>query len=256
MDEIEAFRVLIRRLAGETPHDQVIASSRKLKAAVERVVKPLGLGKRLMFAHCIDKECPPCEWMIVKVQSSGQHALFEDWVLQTEQDLEARRETAAALELARAALNSLRRLSEIARLTPVQFHQILQDPDDDQILGIQLGVEPHPPEIFVLRDPAGGDAVADFVTVPRRVTLPEFRQIRYLPEQVGRKSASVHLLRDDGTLCKSTVDLYWGTVNEARKISYALHRHSWNGRALSAQVRDTMNAKGKIVRLEWVTGDY
>jgi hypothetical protein len=255
MDEIEAFRVLIRRLAGETPHSLVISRILRLKSALARVVKPLGIDKRLIFMHCIDEQIPPSEWLVVKVKASGQLALFEDWIDQLEQDLEARREAAAALNLARAALHALRRLAAVARLTPVQFHEILQNPDPQEELGIQLGVAPNPPEQFVLRDPAGRDAAADFINVPRRVTLDESRDIVCKVELVGTTSALVRLASDGGGFRKSRILLCWGQTKDARRISHALHRRSWNGQPLTLQVRNTLNAKGKIVRLEWVGGD-
>jgi hypothetical protein len=114
----------------------MISRALSLKSALARVVKPLGIDKRLIFMHGIDEHIPPCEWLVVKVKLSRQQALFEDWIDQLEQDLEARREAVAALNLARIALNALRRLAAVVRLTPVQFHEVLQNPDPQEKLGI------------------------------------------------------------------------------------------------------------------------
>jgi hypothetical protein len=254
MDEIEAFRVLIRQLVGQTPHHQVISQSKHLKSAIAKVVAPLGIGYRLKFLHCIDEQQPPCEWLVVKVIPNGQQTLFDDWLTQIEQDLETRREAVAALDLARAALNVLRRLAAIARMNPVQFHKILHDPDPQERLGIQLGVAQQRDRL-VLRDPAGQDIAGDLVTLPNRVTLNESRQITCMVEFVGTHSALVRPARPTGGFEPKPTVLYWGQIGQARKISQALHRRAWNGHSLTLRVRDTLNKKSKLVRLEWVDAD-
>lgn len=254
MEEFEAFRVVIRSVDGLVPHGHVVARSTSLKDAIVRVLRPLGLGKRLRFAHWIDKEQPPREWLVVIVESSGQQTLFADWVDQIERDLEAEREAGAALDLARNALTALRRLSELARLTPVQFHQVLQNPAIGDVAGIHLGVAPNLPDQFVVRDPEGLDAAAEPVVMPPRVTLPDPVVISFRVAFVGMHSAYVHLGRGDGTFYKRKDLLYWGRSEGYRqnaRFFYQCLSRKFKVE-LTCYARQTLNSKGKIVRLEWV----
>jgi hypothetical protein len=254
MDEVEAFRVLLGPLIGERPYDLIANRSRRIKVAVTDLLRPLHLGERLTFFRAVEDGENAVEWLVVKIQPSGQLSLLEPepWLEQLTADAEAMRETEAALALARCAIAVLRELANIARLTPVQFHNILFQPDAGQAQGLALGAVALPLGQLLLREPGGVDVVAPAIDVIARVTLMEQVTIRYLPILVGKSEAYVQLRSDSGGYLRKRMPLHWGTSPSMDRISRTLYSAAMKRRQLSAVVRETCNSQGKVVRLEWV----
>jgi hypothetical protein len=254
MDEIEAFRILLGPLLGERPDDLIASRSKRIRQTVANLLSPLKLGKRLAFFRAIAPGEIPAEWLVVKIRPSGQLPLWEPQALlaQLAFDVEGMRETQAALELARRAVVVLRELATTARLTPVEFHNILFQPDEAQAEGLALGAVVRPMGQLMLREPNGVDLVAPVVDVISRTTMIDLVTIRYLPVLVGELEAQVRLQRAGGGYFKKRTPLHWGAIPLKQRISTALFSAARKRRQLSAVVRETCNSKGLVVRLEWV----
>lgn len=250
---IEAFRILIRRIAGQAPQETVISHAVRLSDAVKSVLKPLRLGRRLRLDHAPDDQTPPFEWLVVSIEPSGQQDLFQEYLAEFERDLEAEREADAALILAREAINLLRRLSEIARLTPTQFFEVVRDMGAQFPPVVGLAVGPHAPDQVVMRDPAGHDVVAQAVVLPQRVTLPERFEIEFQVASVGLYSAFIHLRMGNGKPYRRHDILFWGKSVDYRRFSDFFHLALRRRESLMCTVSETVNAKGKVARYEWIS---
>lgn len=250
---IEAFRILIRRIAGQTPQETVISHSVRLSDAVKNVLKPLRLGRRLRLDHAPDDQTPPFEWLVVSIEPSGQQDLFQDFLAEFERDLEAEREASAALELAREAINLLRRLSEIARLTPTQFFEAVRDMGAQFPPVVGLAIGPYAPDHVVMRDPAGHDVAAHAVVLPQRVSLPERFEIEFQVALVGLYSAFIHLRMVNGNLYKRQDILFWGKSVDYKRFSDFFYTALRRRESLMCMVSETVNARGKVARYEWIS---
>ncbi len=251
--KVEAFRILIRRIFGETPQEVAIGRALKLGGLVKKVLKPLHLGSRLHLDHSPDDQTPPCEWLVVSIEPSGQQALYEDLLLECERDLEAEREAGAALGLARETITLLRRLSEIARLTPAEFFKIISDMDarHASIAGLTAG--PQVRGSVVVRDPAGRDLIAPPVVLPQRVTLHESFEIKFKVASVGLFSAFIHLHSGNGRFYQRNDILHWGKVPYYKEYSRFFSRAMLKREELICTVNETVNARGKVARYEWIS---
>lgn len=252
MAEIEAFRVLVRRLEGKMLLEIAVKRPTALKVAITKILLPLRLGNRLNLSLWTDAQRPPCEWIVVSVAADDQLSLFTDWLDEYERDLELQREADGALELTRNALISLRRLSVVAELTPEKFHEIIHRPNPEEASALRLGMAPHMPEQIVVRDSAGRDAVGEAVRTTHRVTLPTPVDIVFSVEFVGLYSAHIRLRAQGGRVLKRNSLLYWGSRADFKKNFRFFSNALCKREALSCVVRETLDKKGKTVRFEWI----
>jgi hypothetical protein len=251
--KVEAFRILIRRIFGETPQEVVIGRALELGGLVKKVLKPLNLGSRLQLDHSPDDQTPPCEWLVVSIEPSGQQDLFQDFLLEWERDLEAEREAGAALGLAKEAINLLRRLSEIARLTPIEFFKIIGDMDARHASMVGLTAGPQARESVLVRDPAGRDLIAPSVVLPQRVTLQDPFEITFKAASVGLFSAFIHLYSGNGRFYQRMDILHWGKVSHYKEYSRFFSKAMLKREELICTVIETVNSKGKVARYEWIS---
>jgi hypothetical protein len=94
--------------------------------------------------------------------------------------------------------------------------------------------------------------VAPAIELIARATLMEEVTVRFLPVLVGKSDAHVQLQREGGGYSKKRMTLHWGGSPLEEQISRALFSAARKEREFGAFVRETNNAKGKLVRLEWV----
>ena len=250
---IEAFRILIRRVSGQAPQDKVIAHAVRLSDTVKKVLKPLHLGSRLHLDQALDDQSPPCEWLVVGVEASGQHELFQYFLAELESDIEAEREVGAALDLAREAINLLRRLSEIARLTPTQFFGAVRDMGGKIPAVVGFAIGPHAPDQVVMRDPAGHDFVAQTVVLPQRISLHVHVQIEFQVAFAGLYSALINRRMGNGKFYKRNELLFWGKSVDYKGFSDYFHKALRRREPVMCVVSETVNARGKVARYEWIS---
>ena len=254
MEEIEAFRIKLAVLQGDSPIDVVIKRMSGLKSGVRKILAPLSFGERLRFERHIELLPNPTEWLVVKISPSGQLPLFgvENLVYQIVRDVEASRESETALELARVAVSRLRALAVLARLTPREFHQVLSEPTAEDAQALALRCAAAQQAQVLVRDPHGRDATAPAIRLPQKTTLGDETAIDFKPYLVGKGHAIVRLKLPKGSYSRKRVPLHWGDGNGSATLAQAMFTAGVEDRPVRGVARETVNKNGALLRLEWM----
>lgn len=251
----EAFRISLRKLEIDCSLTDHHKKELSYKKAIEHLLKPLNLADRLHFGRRSDAQAG-MDWLVLEIESSGQLSLLamdgQDWSL----DLELTRECEAAEHLARAALATLRKLVSLARMSPTQFHRLVQEGciESEQGLRMMELVTDSGDGVVVVRTPQGHDDIARTHQMPRRVTLPEIQTTRFVVHMVGRTSALVQRVEDRSDSPKQVgkkLELHWGHVPMRLELVERFHAATEAKEIVTIQNRETLSRKGGVVRLEW-----
>lgn len=251
----EAFRISLRKFEFDcslTDHHKKELSYRK---AIEHLLRPLNLADRLHFRRRSDAQAG-MDWLVLEIESSGQLSLLEDDGWGSSLDLELARECQSAEHLARAALATLRKLVSLAKMSPTQFHRLLQEGGTESEQGLRLMVlaTDSADGVVAVRTPQGRDDIARTHPMPRRVTLPDIQTTEFMVHMVGRTSALVQRVEDRSGVPKPVgkkLELFWGNVPMRAALAARFHAATEAKEVVTIQNRETLSRKGRVVRLEW-----
>lgn len=252
---IEAFRISL----GKFQFDRLVADHHKkelgYKKAVEQLLKPLKISDRLhIYRHSDALE--GMDWLVVKIESSGQISWLEGLEQDWSRDLELVRECGAAEHLARVALGVCRKLVSLSKMSPTQFHRLLLDGKTESEKGLRmmgLAAE-YGDGAVAVRSPQGHDDIARMHPMPRLVTLPEVEEGRFFIYMVGRTSALVYRVEDKSGVPRPTgkkIELHWGNVPMRDELVTRFYAAMAAREVVTIRNRETLNRKGKVGRLEW-----
>lgn len=255
MNTYEAFRIRLGSVVGERPIEADYQRALNFEREVRRVLKPLGLSSRLQFF--LDFEISSSSnWFVVKVEASKQLSLLTSIDDEGVEEPELARECRSALGLARDALAVLRKLSAAARMTPYQFHRILEEDAQLATDGMCFGrLVDSADQLVLVRDPQGQDTTAHAPEVPSRVTLAESHQISFHVEMVGKTSALVCQVKIPGCRARGsrrTFPFHWGGEAEQADLFRLFLSALEEDREITTWARKTVNKNGVLMRLEWV----
>lgn len=255
MEMIEAFRISL----GKFQFDRLVTAHHKkelgYKKAVEQLLKPLKISDRLHIYRHSDA-LDGMEWLVVKIESSGQISLLEWLDQEWSQDLELLRECGAAEHLARVALGVCRKLVSLSKMSPTQFHRLLLDGKEESEKGLRMMglAEEYGDGAVAVRSPQGHDDIARMHPMPRMVTLPEVEDGRFAIHMVGRTSALVYRVEDKSGVARSSgkkIELHWGNVPMRDELAARFYAAMAAREIVTIRNRQTLNRKGKVGRLEW-----
>lgn len=255
METKEAFRISIGKAGLELlvsdHHDKELG----LQSAVEQVLKPLKLLNRLHF-YRLANPADPMDWLVVKIESSAQLPLLGQDNQSVFFDAELGRECDAAEEVVRGTLALFRKLVALSKMSPVQFHNILQSSQNDCATGLKMMrvAEEIGDGLVAMRNPAGQDTLVKSYPIPRMITLPDVQEEALFVHMVGTKSALVYRSNGDGDAPKPVgrrIELFWGNV-PSRLLQAQLCFSAMNAsKAIKVRIRETRNRRGVVCRLEW-----
>lgn len=255
MEANEAFRISI----GKTGLELLVSDHHKkelgLQRAVEQLLKPLKILDRLRFYRHADP-VESMDWLVVKVESSCQLALLVQDNQDVLGDAELYRECCAAEEIVRFALAVFRKLVTQSKMSPIQFHNLLRDPNSGSDIGLKMmGLADELGDgVLAMRNPEGRDSIAKSYPIPRMVTLPEIQDGQFLVQMVGRKSALVYRTNGAVEAPKSVgkkIELFWGNVPSSAALADRCFSAMNAGKPIFVPVRETRNRRGMVCRLEW-----
>ena len=255
MEMIEAFRISL----GKFQFDRLVADHHKkelgYQKAVEQLLKPLKISDRLHFFRHSDA-LEGMDWLVVKIEPSGQISILDGLDQDWSQDLELMRECNAAENLTRLALRVFRKLVALSKMSPTQFHRLLQDGKEESEKGLRMMglAEEYGDGAVAVRSPQGHDDIARMHPMPRLVTLPEVEEGRFLIHMVGRTSALVYRVEDKSGVPRRTgkkIELHWGNVPTRDELVARFHAAMEAREVLTIRNRETLNRKGMVGRLEW-----
>lgn len=252
---IEAFRISL----GKFQFDRLVVDHHKkelgYKKEVERLLKPLKILDRLHFYRHSDAD-EGVDWLVVKIESSGQLSLLEGLEQDWSRDLELMRECGAAESLTRVALGAFRKLVALSKMSPTQFHRLLLDGKTESEKGLRMMglAEEYGDGAVAVRSPQGHDDIARMHPMPRLVTLPEVGEGRFFIHMIGRTSVLVHRVEDKSGVPRPTgrkIELHWGNVPMRDELVMRFYAAMKTREVVTIRNRETLNRKGVVGRLEW-----
>ena len=251
----EAFRISM----GKLQFDRLVSDHHKrelgYQKAVQQLLRPLKVSGRL---HCYRHAdvLEGTDWLVVMIESSGQQSLLNEIEQDWNRDSELVRECDAAGHLARTALGVFRRLVLQARMSPTQFHRLLQGGKEETEEGLRMMnlADEFGDGSVAVRSPQGQDDIARTYHIPRLVTLPEVYEDQFLIHMVGRLSAIVYRASGHSTSAKPAgkkLALYWGNVPMRLDLAARFYTAMQRRESMAIRIRETLNRSGTVGRLEW-----
>ena len=249
MSTLEAFRISLGSLKGERLLEHSQKKTSGLREVIETLLAPLHLADRLHFYRDSDRQ-EDKDWLIVKIEASGQLPLLEQIEHWGRDDQELGRECTSALDLARATLSVLRKLTSVARMAPYQFHEIIQQNSQLAVNSLRLAqFADVMTSAVVLRDPKGNDDFVLTPAVPRRATIPEYEEISFGVISVGRTFAMIRKVNGPGRSGRPAgreIALHWGQCADRSNLAKQFFLAMEEKRLLTMFARETVNARGRV----------
>lgn len=251
----EAFRISM----GKLQFDRLVSDHHKrelgYQKAVQQLLRPLKVSGRL---HCYRHAdvLEGTDWLVVMIESSGQQSLLNEIEQDWNRDSELVRECDAAGHLARTALGVFRRLVLQARMSPTQFHRLLQGGKEETEEGLRMMnlADEFGDGSVAVRSPQGQDDIARMYHIPRFVTLPEVYEDQFFVDMVGRLSAMVYRASSQSNSAKplgKKLPLYWGNVPMRENLAERFYVATRKRELVTVRIRETLNRSGRVARLEW-----
>lgn len=253
MEMVEAFRVSLGTFASDRSLAEIHRKEARYQEAVKQLLKTLRISNRLHFFRHSDAT-EKMDWLIVKIEASGQRSLLEDidqfWI----EDLELSRECDAAVGLARVALSVFRKLISKSRMSPTEFHRLLTQGDQENKTALRMIklADDLGEGIVAVRSPQGRDDIARSYPIPRLVTLSEIEEAQFFVHMVGRTGAIIFRNEGGSTSSRSKkIELHWGNGAMRQKNVARFHEAMESRHLVAVSYRATYGRSGKLVRLEW-----
>lgn len=170
-------------------------------------------------------------------------------------DVELERECDAAEGVVRDALALFRKLVAQSKMSPIQFHSILQNSQNGCATGLMMMQvsDEIGDGLVAIRNPAGHDTFVKSYPVPRMVTLSDIREEQFFVHMVGTRSALVYRANGNAESPKPVgrkIELFWGNV-PSRLVHAQLCFSAMNAKKrITVLVRETRNRRGVVCRLE------
>lgn len=255
MELVEAFRVSLGTFSSVRSLAEIHKKENRYEDAVKKLLRTLKIGDRLHFFRHSDAS-EAVDWLIVKIEASGQRSLLEEIDQFWSGDLELSRECDAAVDLSRAALSVFRKLISKSRMSPTEFHRFLAEEDQEyqEALRMIRLADDLGGGVIAVRSPEGHDDIARSFPMPRLVTLGEIEEGQFFVHMVGRTGALIFRADGGSTSSRSRkIELYWGNTGMRDQISARFVEAMKAGQAVAVKHRATHGRNGKLVRLEWCT---
>lgn len=256
MKKDEAFRISLGKFEFDRPVTDTHKKELAYKDAVDRLLKPLKIADRLHFCRHADR-LEAMDWLVVKIESSGQRSLLDDIDQNWLEDLELSRECGAAVDLAQVALRVFRKLISQSRMSPTQFHRLVAEGGQafETAWRMMRLADDHGEGVVAVRSPEGNDDIAKTYPIPGLVTLSEIEEGRFFVHMVGRTGALIYRAQSASGASRPSrnkkIELHWG--NGAMRQSTADHFDAARNAFAVIKVRHraTYSKQGKVIRLEW-----
>lgn len=191
METIEAFRISMGNFRPDRSLEEIHNKEVRYKEEVKRLLIPLKIANRLHFSRDPDA-LENLDWLIVKIESSGQRSLLDEFDPTWSEDTELSRECAATLDLAQVALRVFRNLMSKSRMSPHDFYKLLAESDQHKCVmpTIQLAND-FGGGTITLRSPEGQDDFAKTYPIPNLFTSGDIEEGSFSVDMVGKTSAWV-----------------------------------------------------------------
>jgi uncharacterized protein YdcH (DUF465 family) len=252
MEIVEAFRVALGTFASDRSLADTHRKETRYEDAVKQLLKTLRIADRLHFFRHSDAG-EELDWLIVKIEASGQRSLLED-IDRWSGDLELSRECDAAVGLARVALSVFRKLISKSRMSPTEFHRLLAEGNQEHKTAMRMIklADELGEGIVAMRSPEGHDDVARSFPIPRMVTLSEIEEGQFFVHMVGRTSALIFRSEGGSTSSRSKkIELHWGNGAMRQKTAARFYEAMESRHLVPVRYRATHGRTGNLVRLEW-----
>lgn len=253
MEIVEAFRVSLGTFASDRSLEEIHRKEARYEEAVKQLLKTLRISNRLHFFRHSDAG-EEVDWLIVKIEASGQRSLLEDIDRFWSADLELSRECDAAVGLARVALSVFRKLISKSRMSPTEFHRLLAEGNQEHKTALRMIklADELGEGIVAMRSPEGHDDVARSFPIPRMVTLSEIEEGQFFVHMVGRTGALIFRNEGSSTSSRSKkIELHWGNGAMRQKNVARFHEAMECRHFVPVRYRATHGRTGNLVRLEW-----
>lgn len=253
MEIVEAFRVSLGTFASDRSLEEIHRKEARYEEAVKQLLKTLKISNRLHFFRHSDA-AERMDWLIVKIEASGQGSLLENADQFWFDDLELSRECDAAVGLSRVALSVFRKLISKSRICPTEFHRLLAEGNQEHKTALRMIklADDLGEGIIAVRSPEGLDDSARSYPIPRLVTLSEIEEGHFLIHMVGRAGALVIRSEVGSTSSRSKkIELHWGNGAMRQKNVARFHEAMESRHLVPVSYRATYGRGGKLVRLEW-----
>lgn len=253
LEMVEAFRISLGTFASDRSLADTHRKEARYEEAVKQLLKTLRIANRLHFFRHSDAG-EEVDWLIVKIEASGQRSLLEDIDQFWSGDLELSRECDAAVDLARVALSVFRKLISKSRMSPTEFHRLLAQGDQEHKTALRMIklADDLGEGIVAVRSPQGRDDIARSYPMPRLVTLSEIEEGQFFIHMVGRTGALIFRGENGSRSPRSKkIELHWGNDAMRPKIVARFHEAMESRRLVTIKYRGTHGRSGNLVRLEW-----
>lgn len=253
MELVEAFRVSLGGFSSVRSLAEIHKKENRYEDAIKKLLRTLKISDRLHFFRHSDA-IESVDWLIVKIEASGQLSLLDEIDQFWSRDLELLRECNAAVNLSRAALSVFRKLISKSRMSPADFHRFLAEEDQEHKEALRLIrlADDLGGGVVAVRSPAGHDDIARSYPMPRLVTLSEIEEGQFFVHMVGRTGALIFRSEAGSTLSKrKKIELHWGNDAMRQKIVAEFQDATESRRLQTIRYRATHGRNGHLVRLEW-----
>ena len=229
----EIFRVYLGSVASYRDPDLEHRRIVQITASLNKLAGGFSKESRLQFSLDVCKETLR-QWLVVSATPALQRQLFSS------QPGTASRPNAAgdtfcetATAQMRIALSNLNALTNLARVSPAQFHELVAKSEASPLEGL-VRVEP-----IEIQTPCGQTLSADRLTMARRTPMPDAVYIDFLIELCGHGKALVRLPkhhRRRHRVKETRLMLYWSplshpsllqTMREAQDHLKPVHARVW-----------------------------
>ena len=257
METLEAFRISLGKINNDRLADDHVEMITQYQKTICRLLSPLQLHNRLRFVTSSNSDSKSDDnwWLVVEVESSRQMTLLNTGGDDGPTE-ELDRECVAAENLINRAMTLFRKLVAYSRMSPVEFHSLLNQEEIEFNEARRIGelAGHHEDGLITLRNPIGQDLTVKAEHPPRAVTLPEVRRGRFLVDMVGLTHALVrHASADESAprpLGKG-MRLVWGDIADRPALTEKFYNAMITKTVLPVSSLETFSSKGKVLRLEW-----
>jgi hypothetical protein len=247
MAATESFRVQVLSSGQRMPPAQLNRRFERFSSAVEKILRPMKLGRRLQFHSLFDGNSL---WLLVYIEHSGQTGLFEDLSTGEIEDFELRSEVKSSEWYLKQAMQSLRELASLQCLTPAALERFIQQSSSmrGQILGVDL-MKVGLLEKSQIHLGTSNCALQhfDFSQLPKLHTSSTLFTIVFRVIFVGKGEAKISLSKEARQLLgaeKSLVSLLYGKGLAGKPIRATLFGAMEDAHHLKWKVRCTKNLLG------------
>ncbi len=248
MPILESFRIEVLSDGQRLPDSQLIQRIDRFSGAVQKLLGPLRLGKRLQFHTENDGKIL---WLLIGIEPSGQMGLYEtEDQFDGVDDPEHYFEVDSSKRYLEQAIRGLQELSLVGRLTAAALERFIgrQDFSRSSIPGIGL-LDVGLREKNRLNLKSGNDStlVLDCTDLPKLHTSETLCTINFRVESIGKRKAHVWLPKESRRLLDSTkseIRLFYPVGSAGKSIRAALFDAMERETILRWAVRGTRSLLG------------